>query len=351
MALARYLAKRALFLAVTLVFATLLVVLIANQGGLIDNQIISEIRISVRQELRNDPAYLRLPQEEQEAVFNQKVQERIVFRGLDQPFVTKLFRQTGEALTLDLGRAQFTYGSGSFELTTIIMERLPRTVFLFTTATVLSAIIGVWLGLRMARRALSLFDRGTTILSITTLVIPPWVFGIFFILIFSFGLKIFPTGGMVSVPAPTDPWALFVDHLWHLALPVITVTFASFGGWSYTTRNLVLQIMDEDFVNAARSKGLSERKVLHRYVLRAASPPIITGIVLALIGSWTGAIITELVFSWPGLGLLFFQAITLFDAPTIIALTVIFAYLFVITVFVLDVAYGLMDPRIRALGR
>ena len=351
MALAYYLAKRALFLAITLVIATYLVVIISNQGGLIDNQIIAEIRLGVIQELRSDPAYLRLPPDDQKQVFEKKLQERIVFRGLDQPFVTKSFRQTWEALTLDLGRAQNTYGSGSFKLTTIIMERLPRTVFLFTTATVLSAVVGVWLGLRMARRALSIFDRGMTVLSITTLVIPSWVFGIFFILLFAFAFPIFPSGGMVSVPAPTDPWALFFDRLYHLALPLITVTFSSFGGWSYTTRNLVLQIMSEDFVTAARSKGLPEKKVLHRYVLRAASPPIITGIVLALIGSWTGAIITELVFNWPGLGLLFFEAVILVDAPTIIALTIIFAYLFVVTVFILDVVYGLMDPRIRALGR
>ncbi|HEY5539478.1 MAG TPA: ABC transporter permease [Thermoplasmata archaeon] len=351
MALAYYLAKRALFLGITLVIATYLVVIIANQGGLLDRIIIAEIRIGVITQFRADPAFNRLPEEEQQAVFEQRINEIIAFRGLDQPFVAKSFRQTWEALTLNLGRAQNTYGTGSFQLTTIIMERLPRTVFLFTTATVLSAVIGVWLGLRMARRALSVFDRGMTVLSITTLVIPNWVFGIFFILIFAFAIPIFPSGGMVSVPAPTDQWALLGDRLYHLALPLITVTFSSFGGWSYTTRNLVLQIMGEDFVTAARSKGLPEKKVLHRYVLRAASPPIITGIVLALIGSWTGAIITELVFNWPGLGLLFFDAVILQDAPTIIALTIIFAYLFVVTVFILDVVYGLMDPRIRALGR
>jgi peptide/nickel transport system permease protein len=350
-ALARYLGKRALFLGATLVIATFIVVVIANQGGLIDNILIAEIRIAVTQELNSDRNFQHLPQVDKDRIINETVAERIRLRGLDQPFVAKSFRQTFDALTLNLGQATQTYGSGSFKLTTIIGERLPRTVALFTTATILSAILGIWLGLRMAARALSNFDRGMTVFSITTLVIPSWVFGIFFILIFSFGLHLFPSGGMVSAPAPTDPLPLFVDQLHHLALPLITVTFSSFGGWSYTTRNLVLQIMDEDFVTAARSKGLPEKTVLRRYVLRAASPPIVTGIVLALVSSWTGAIITEFVFSWPGLGQLFFQAILSTDAPTIIALTIIFAYLFVVTVLILDLFYGFLDPRIRAMGR
>jgi len=349
--LGTYLAKRALFLVITLILATYMVVVIANQGGAIDDILITEIRLAVRQELEGEIFYQRLNATEKNRVYQERVGELIRVRGLDQPFVAKSFRQTWDALTLNLGQATFTYGTGSFKLTTIIGERLPRTVLLFTGSTILSAAVGVWLGLRMARKALSTFDRGFTVLSITTLVIPSWVFGIFFILAFSFALRIFPSGGMVSAPAPREPFALFLDRLWHLALPLLTVTFSTFGGWSYTTRNLVLQIMDEDFVNVARSKGLSEKRVLHRYVLRAASPPIVTGIVLAIVASWTGAIVTELVFSWPGLGLLFFEAIVGADAPTIIALTIIFAYLFVLTIFILDLVYGFLDPRIRALGR
>lgn len=346
-----YLAKRGLFLVVTLLIATYFIVLIANQGGLIDNIIKSEIRIFTIQELNSDPIFRRLPREDQQRIINETVALRIANRGLDQPFITKSFRQTWDALTLQLGLAQNTYNTGSFDLASIILLRLPRTVLLFTTGTVLSAAVGIWLGLRMARKALTVFDRGMTVFSITTLVVPAWVFGIFFILVFGFQLKIVPTGGLVSAPAPTDPYLLFVDQLHHLALPLSTWVFATFGGWAYITRNLVLQIMDEDYVTAARVKGLPERVVLHRYVLRAASPPIVTSLALALIASWTGAIITELVFNWPGLGLLYYEAITSTDPPTIIALTIIYAYLFVLTIFILDVIYSLLDPRVRALGR
>ncbi|MFQ5911271.1 MAG: ABC transporter permease [Thermoplasmata archaeon] len=346
-----YLAKRGLFLLITLAIATYAVVVIANQGGLIDNILIQEIRLAVSQELANDPAFQRLPPEERMEIFNQTVQRRIHARGLDQPFITKSFRQTFDALTLNLGQAQGTYGTGSLKLVTIIMDRLPRTVLLFTTGTVAAAALGIWIGLWMARKALTTFDRGMTVFAVTTLVVPAWVFGIFFILLLAFAFPIFPPGGFVSAPAPQDPWGNFLDRMYHLALPLLTWVFATFGGWAYITRNLVLQIMDEDFVHAARAKGLPESVVLNRYVLRAASPPIVTSVALALIASWTGAIITELVFNWPGLGRLFFEAIVNTDPPTIIALTIIYAYLFVATIFVLDVIYSLLDPRIRALGR
>jgi len=102
---------------------------------------------------------------------------------------------------------------------------------------------------------------------------------------------------------------------------------------------------------AAPAKGLPERTVMYRYVLRAASPPIVTSLVLTLIASWTGAIITETVFNWPGLGQLFFQAIQRFDPPVIVALTAVYAVLLVITVFLLDLVYGLLDPRVKAMRR
>lgn len=352
---ARHLTKRALYLGVTFVVATYVVVVIANFGGLIDQFLISQIELDVLQQMNNDRELQRLRQECPECFqeeFTRRVEEQIELRGLNEPFIRKSFRQTYEAITLQLGRAvTLKTAAGSYLLWDLIIERLPRTVLLFTSATVLAAASGIWLGLRMARRALSFADRSLTVVSITTFVVPSWIFGILFLLIFSFGLGLFPSGGMVSVPAPQDPFALTVDLAYHLILPLATVTFSSFGSWSYITRNLVLQIMDEDFVTAARSKGLPEKVVLNKYVLRAASPPIVTSLALALIASWTGAIITELVFNWPGLGRLYWDAIVVIDPPVIIGLTVVYAFLFVVTIFILDVIYSLLDPRIKALGR
>lgn len=357
MGVARYLGKRAIFLGVTFLVATYGVVVIANMGGLIDKFLIGQIQIEVAQSLASDREFLRDCSGGVNSTcwrenFTRLVNEQIEARDLDEPFIRKSFRQTFDAITLQLGDAQrLRAASNSQALWDIILERLPNTILLFTTATVLSAVLGIWLGLRMARRALSPMDRGLTVVSITTFVVPSWIFGILFLLIFWSALRLVPSGGMVSAPAPTDPFLLGLDFGYHLLLPVATVTFSSFGSWSYVTRNLVLQIMDEDYITAARSKGLPEKVVLNKHVLRAASPPIVTSLALALIASWTGAIITELIFQWPGLGLLYFQAIILTDAPVIIGLTVVYAFLFVVTIFALEAIYSFLDPRIRARGR
>ncbi len=349
MGLGRYLIKRGVFLLITLILAIYVSVVIANFGGLIDELLIGQIRFELNGQLRRDPEYNALPPETQAEILNTRLELLIEARGLNEPFIPKSIRYTIDALQLNLGRAIIlTDAAGSDRISDIILERLPRTLILFFTADIIAAAFGIWLGMKMARRAMSPMDRGLTVLSITTFVVPPWVFGIYFILIFAYGLRLVPAGGFLSTPPPSDPWLYFVDFSYHLALPLGTVVFAIFGSWAYTTRNLVLQVMDEDFVMAGRAKGLSEGAVQRKYVLRAASPPIVTALALTLIGSWFGAIITETVFNWPGIGLLYFQAISVFDAPVIIGLITIYAILLVATVFILDLTYGLLDPRVRA---
>ncbi len=403
MGVVRHLARRAVFLAITFVIAVFATVVIANGGGRIDNILRDQIRFDLIQQLHNDQNYLKLSPANQSAYFNQTYVGIVHARGLDQPFLEKSITYTIDALQFNLGRAlQLKATDGSQSVAKIVFERLPRSLVLFTTANIIAAVVGIWLGLWMARKALSPFDRGLTVLSVTTFIVPPWVYGLLFILLFGYSWKIFPTQGFVSVPPPPPaplflafppviavglvlggsffnsvaqskyrrigyvimlaggataviwlllPYDYFKDIEWHMILPMAAVAFSVFGSWSYTTRNLVLQVMDEDFVFAARAKGLKEGDILTKYVLRAASPPIVTSLALTLGVAWTGAIITETVFQYPGIGLLTFSAIQVFDAPVVIAITVMYALLLVITVFLLDLTYSLLDPRIRALRR
>lgn len=403
MGVAQHLAKRAIFLVITFIVAVYATVVIANGGGRIDQILKDQIRFDLLQQLNNNPAYRRLSPANQSLEFNRTYNATVEARGLNQPFLEKSVTYTLDALQFRLGRAlQLKASDGSQAVGDIIFERLPRSLVLFTTANILAAVVGIWLGLWMARKALSPFDRGMTVLSVTTFIVPPWVYGILFILVFGYTLNLFPTQGFVSVPPPPPaplyaafppliavglilggsmfnsmvrskyrmvgyglmaaggitavvwlllPYDYFKDIELHMILPMIAVAFSVFGSWSYTTRNLVLEVMDADFVFAARAKGLKERDVLSKYVLRAASPPIVTSLALTLAAAWTGAIITETVFQYPGLGLLFFEAITVFDAPVVIGLTVMYALLLVITVFLLDLTYSMLDPRIRALRR
>ena len=346
----KYLIKRAILLAITLVIATYLTVVIANLGGYVDKILKSQIEMNVAQQLQRNPNFQALPPEKQQEILKRKVDAAIRAAGLNTPYWERSIIYLEKALSLDLGRAMFLHSaSGSSHVRDIIFERLPWTVYLFTTGTVISAILGIWLGLNMGRKALTTFDRGLSMYAIVSQSIPPWFLGILFILLFAFQLRIFPPGGIVSRPHTT--WTGFtLDFLHHLALPLITWVVVGFGYWAYVTRNLVIHILGEDYVMAARARGLPERVVIRRYVLRPASPPIVTMTALALIASWMGAIITETVFSWRGLGMLYYEAVWSMDAPVIIGLTVMYAYLLVITVFILDIIYGILDPRVKTGG-
>ncbi|MCS7139647.1 MAG: ABC transporter permease [Candidatus Nezhaarchaeota archaeon] len=347
----RYIAKRALFLALTLVIATYITVLVANAGGFIDNIIKSQVQYSVSTSLARDPIFARLPEDEKQRIIEERVQAILSSKGFDKPFIVRSFIYLVDALTLNLGRAiTLRSAAGSSSVAAIILERLPQTILLFTTGTIVYILVGTWFGLRMARKPGRLFDRFMVGYAIITSVIPPWFFGILFILIFSFYLNLFPYGGLVSVPPPPDPVSYALDVLYHLALPMLTWVFSLFGYWAYITRNIVIQIASEDHVVAAKAKGLPESMIIRKHILRPALPPIVTNAALALIASWMGAIITETVFNWPGLGSLLYAAIESLDAPVIIGITVVYAYLLVITVLVLDVMYGILDPRIKVAG-
>jgi len=348
----RYLTKKGIFLVVTLVFALYLTVVIANFGGYVDEILRAQARFDAIRSCNQDLACSQLNPAAKNATIEDNYNSFVAARGLNQDFVTKSFRFTWDLMNLRLGRAlELRDLEGGDEVSSIIAERLPRTIILFTSSSLIAAGMGIWLGLRMARKALSVWDRGLTVVSITTTVVPPWVFGILFILLFAFLLPIFPSGGMVSVPAKTDPLEYALDMVYHMTLPAIALILSAFGAWAYTTRNLVLQILDEDYIYAARARGLPEKTILRRYVLRSASPPTVTSLALTVIVSWQGAIITETVFAWPGLGRLFFEAISSLDPPVIIGLTAVYAYLLVLTVFLLDLVYGLLDPRVKALRR
>lgn len=344
----KYLGKRVLYLSLTLVLSVYIAIIIANAGGAIDDILSAQIKYDITTNLARSPGWAQLPETEKVMLIAERFNSAIHAKGLDKPFIERSFIYLWDALTLKLGRSMFiTSASGTKQISVIILERLPRTILLFTTGTIAYSILGLFIGLRMARSPGSLFDRITTFFAIITQAIPPWFFGIIFILLFAYRLRLVPFGGMVSVPPPSDPLARALDILFHMALPLFTWIFSIFGSWAYITRNLTMQSSEEDFVTVARAKGLSERMIMRRYVLRPSLPPIVTSISLSLIASWQGAIITETVFGWPGLGSLYFQAISVLDTPVIIGLTVVYAYLLVATIFILDLVYGLLDPRIR----
>ena len=343
----KYIIKRAILIYLIVIIATYLTIIIANMGGYLDNIIKSELYISISMEVRNNPTYEGYSPEEIDKLVEDRFQLEVKRLGYETPFLIRSILYLKNALTLDLGRAQFlTSDSGSRFVRNIILERLPQTVMLFTTATITNFLINIGIGLYLSRHYGSKLDKLFIALSPTS-VIPGWFYGIFLIMIFASYLHILPYGGILSVPAPTEPIPRLLDMFRHMILPLSSWIISNFFLGCYQNRTFFLIFSTEDYVEAARAKGVPPRQIERKYILRPTLPPIITMLALSLINSWGGAIITESVFNWKGLGLLTKTAISIFDSPVLIGITIIYAYLLALTVLVLDILYGLLDPRIK----
>ncbi len=165
------------------------------------------------------------------------------------------------------------------------------------------------------------------------------------IFVFAFLYPIFPARATPDISV-TDPGYLG-SLLYHMALPLITLVLIGFGSWAYLVRNFLVGVLQEDFIMAKRAAGIDEKRILYSHALKNAAPPVVTILALSLSGSLGGAIITEAVFDWPGMGRLYFEAISVLDLPVIIGATYVLTAFFLASVFVADVLYGYFDPRVR----
>jgi len=346
----RYTAVRVVVLFLTVVAAVYLTILIANMGGYVDRIQRGQIQEAVSMQLALNPAYKGLSAEERQKQMADQIAIQEKRLGLDQPFMVRSFRYLKDALTLNLGRAlQMASDSGSKMVRNIILERLPATLLLLGTADVLIFVLSVITALSLSRKYGSFFDKLCIALAPLNSA-PGWFYGIFLILIFAALLHILPFGGLVDAPPPDSKVLYTLSLLKHMILPVGSFTFASIFISSYNWRTFFLIYSSEDYVDMAKAKGLTSRNIERQYILKPTLPTIITNFALLVIGAWTGAPILETVFNWPGLGRATYTAIGLYDTPVIVGTTVVFAYLLVITVFLLDIIYALVDPRVKIGG-
>jgi peptide/nickel transport system permease protein len=327
-----------------------LTILIANMGGYVDEIMKGQIKQKIVLELREQEDFKKLSPEgkliriEQEAIDEEK---RL---GLDQPFLIRSFRFLWDGLSLNLGSAlNMTSDSGSRFVRNIILERLGPTLLLMGTSQLLLFFSSVYLALILSRKYGSFFDRVVIALSPTSSA-PSWFYGIFLILIFAAVLRVLPFGGMIGAPPPENSWEYALDLLKHIILPTLSLFVSLIFISIYNWRTFFLIFSSEDYVEMAKAKGLPDREIEMRYILRPTLPTIITSFALLVIGLWTGAIVTETVFNWPGLGRTLYTAVGLYDTPVIVGLTIIYAYLLAITVFLLDFVYALVDPRVKVGG-
>ena len=343
----RYLIVRAVSLFLTVVVGVYIAILIANMGGYVDQIRKAQIREQVGSAVQADRSLRLLPPAELRRVIDQRIELEEQRLGLDRPFILRSFNYLGDALSLSLGRAErLTSDKGSRQVRAIILERLPATLVLFGTADLIVFFAAILAALFLSRRYGGFLDRAVIAL-VPTSAAPAWFYGIFLILIFASLLRLLPFGGMVDVPPPESAPAYALSLVRHLILPIAAILIGSIFIAIYNWRTFFLIYSSEDYVEVAKAKGLPSGAIERRYILRPTLPPIITSFAFTLISLWSGAIILETVFNWPGLGRLLFQAIGLFDTPVIVGSVVIYAYLLALTVFLLDILYALVDPRVK----
>jgi peptide/nickel transport system permease protein len=283
-------------------------------------------------------------------LIQREIENEIERLGLNQPLAIRTVRHLRNALTLNLGRAmRISADDGSRNVRKIILQRIPYTLLLMGTYNLILFFSTLFIALNLSRQYGSFWDKSVVALSPTSSV-PPWFYGIFLILLFAAVLKILPFGGVIDAPVPEDFLGRALSVLRHLILPASSLILSYFFITIYNWRTFFLIYSSEDYVDTAKAKGLTSRDIERKYILRPTLPTIITSFALMLIGVWTGAIITERVFKWPGLGTITYTAIGLYDIPVIVGTTIIYAYLLAITVFLLDFIYALVDPRVKIGG-
>ena len=337
-------------LAVTVVIGVYLAILIANGGGHVDTIRQAQIQEQVGLAAAANPDMASLSQAQRRAMIDDMVRMEEERLGLDRPFLIRSFTYLRNGLTLDLGRAEYLRSDGgSVYVSQILKERLFPTLLLFASAQIFLFAVSVLFAMFLSRRYGSVLDKVVIALAPSSAA-PSWFYGIFLILIFASILGILPFGGMVAAPPPQELGAYALSLLRHMILPAASLVISAFFLTVYYWRTFFLIYSSEDYVEMAKAKGLPSGMIERRYVLRPTLPTIITSFALTLIGLWTGQIILETIFSWPGLGRLTHQAIQLFDTPIIVGTVVIYAYLLAVTVFALDIVYALVDPRVKVSG-
>jgi peptide/nickel transport system permease protein len=339
--------KRSLYLIVVL-FVTLFIT-VALLGSIVDKVLAGSILDRVTEDVNKNPKLATLSPADRATLIKTLVSEQTHNLGLDEPWFSpkRLYNTVAKVMVLDLGRTTNTYqsSSGTSNIHDLIMERLPRTVLLFGTSTVITSVIGIYLGAFVGGREGSIWDKLNSAYAVFSNSFPHWWVGILMIFFFAFSLRIFPAQ---SIPQtlPSDPYYA-VDLLYHMALPLLTLVIIGLGSWTYGVRYFVVLVLGEDFIRAKRAAGIAERKILYSHALKNAAPPIFTAVALTLASSFGGAVLTETVFNWPGMGMLYYESIGNLDIPVLIGLTYVSTLIFVITVFIIDLAYGYFDPRLK----
>ena len=278
--------------------------------------------------------------------------------GLDEPLPVQYWRYLTNLLHGDLGESLQNHQPVRDDLGTFV----PATAELAILSTLIAVLVGVAFGVTAAVRRNRFTDHALRVVSLAGISMPTFWIALVALYLFFFRFGWFPGGdrldpgvlvpphrtGMYSVDALlAGQWSTAWDSLHHLVLPALVLAAYNVGLLTRYTRSAVLEVIENDYVRAARAKGLPERNVLVRHVLRAALPSVVTVIGLVFANVLTGTVLVETIFAWPGIGQYAYRSAVTLDLPAIMGVSLFVAIVYISVNFVVDVLYGVIDPRIR----
>ncbi len=281
--------------------------------------------------------------EAMDPMVRQKVIERF---GLDKPLIEQYFLYLRNLLEGDWGISFSHFNEPVIK--TIFSHRFRNTIILMGSSLAISIIIGIIVGVIAASKRESLMDRFSTVFFLVTYsMFIGWI-GLIILYILGFKLDLIPLAGTITRGKHHANFLDFaIDYLWHMIGPTLALALSFVGSFYLIMRDTVLDVFTEDYMEAARAKGLSDRTILFKHAMRNAMLPMITFIAMNMTYLISGATITETVFSWSGLGLLTYDSVLSADYPVIQGIFLLYATVVVLSNFIADVLYAFLDPRIR----
>jgi len=260
--------------------------------------------------------------------------------GLDDPVYQRYFRWAGSMVRGDWG---FSFAS-RVDVETLILQRIPVTLFVIGSSQILALLIALPVGVYAASRPYSLFDQVASTVALIGFSLPTFCIGLLLILVFSIQLDWLPF--VYRADIDSTGWRWYWEHIRQAIMPIAVLGLFQGAAWTRYVRSAVLDVIRLDYVTTARSKGLSEKVVIGKHVVRNAMIPVVTLVMLQLPAVFGGAIVTEQIFRVPGIGSLLVAAILANDTPVIMAVTFVLSVLYVLCNLVADLLYAWLDPRI-----
>ena len=302
--------------------------------------LISAVVFSLAQLMPGDPFSGEIDPNNTSVEYIEEMREKL---GYNDPIAVQYKRWVTNLLQGDLGKST-TYKKPVVD---VIKERLPNTIFLAISALIITYILAFFLGMYSGRKPYSLGDNLIATFNYTGIAVPQYIIAIVAIYFFAFQLGWFPSNGSITPGLEHGTWEYWSDRIHHVILPCLTLGLFSTASYTQFLRNDIVQNSQMDYVRSARARGTKESDIYNKHILRNSIIPLVTFFGFDLASLIGGAIITETIFTYPGIGMLFINAIDTRDYAVVMSLTLVFSFLTLFGNLIADLLYGVVDPRIR----